>query len=218
MSVVTSCCCWDISSSFTPTLRWFWCQHCFMLCSRENIQFCWFSLYYKVHNTSKDGASTASISLLKFFQCSIILWVIKHLLWYKYTSEISSHLLLMSNHGEQEGDKWAEILPYPCAVAQAPGSCSLVLLIHLSLPLTLETSTCFTRHLEAENKYWASQVFELRNIEAVKKHQQPNDKMYGLAGLPQHCDHFNSFIYYQHLGRKHKRVSQRMIKEWAGEV
>lgn len=37
--------------------------------------------------------------------------------------------------------------------------------------------------------------------------------MYGLAGLPHCCDHFNSFIYYQHFGRKDENVSQRMIKE-----
>lgn len=42
--------------------------------------------------------------------------------------------------------------------------------------------------------------------------------MYGLAGLPQRCDQFNSFIYYYHFGRKDKTVSQRMIKEGAGEV
>lgn len=194
MGVVIFCCCWDISSSFTPALRWFWCQHCFLLCSRENIQSCWFSLYYKGYNISKDGASTASH--VKLSQCLIILRVKKNSLRYKHTSAISSHLVFLSSHGGQEGDKWAALLPYPCAVAQAPSSCSLVLLIHLPLALTLETRCQQTFHQTSWGRKqvlnFSTSQFELRNIEAVKNHQQPKDKMYGLAGLPQHCDHLDS--------------------------
>lgn len=124
MGVVISCCCWDISSCFTPAFRWFWCQHCFLLCSRENIQSCWFSLYYKGHNISKDGASTAPHG--KLFQCLIIFKVKELLLRYKCTPDTSSRLLSMSSHGGQDGDKWAALLPYPLSLCCGPGTRQLL--------------------------------------------------------------------------------------------